>query len=49
MSTQTVFRKGEIFVRDRAENVPIRYAHWQGIPVDKRRRWSPKSYVGLPF
>ncbi|GFM20413.1 MULTISPECIES: helix-turn-helix domain-containing protein [Mycobacteriaceae] len=24
----TVFRKGEIFVREGAENVPIRYAHW---------------------
>lgn len=29
--TQTVFRKGEIFVREGAENVPIRYAHWQDI------------------
>jgi hypothetical protein len=28
---QTVFRKGEIFVREGAENVPIRYAHWQDI------------------
>ncbi|MGE2721733.1 AlbA family DNA-binding domain-containing protein [Mycolicibacterium celeriflavum] len=27
----TVFRKGEIFVREGAENVPIRYAHWQDI------------------
>lgn len=24
----TVFRKGEIFVREGPENVPIRYAHW---------------------
>jgi hypothetical protein len=24
----TVFRKGEIFIREGAENVPIRYAHW---------------------
>lgn len=29
--TVTVFRKGEIFVREGAENVPIRYAHWQDI------------------
>jgi len=27
----TVFRKGEIFVRESAENVPIRYAHWQDL------------------
>ena len=27
----TVFRKGEIFVREGAENVPIRYAHWQDL------------------
>jgi len=26
--TITVFRKGEIFIREGAENVPIRYAHW---------------------
>jgi hypothetical protein len=29
--TVTVFRKGEIFVREGAENVPIRYAHWQDL------------------
>ena len=28
---QTVFRKGEIFVREGAENVPIRYAHWPDV------------------
>ena len=26
-----VFRKGEIFVREGAENVPIRYAHWHDL------------------
>ncbi|AEV73437.1 MULTISPECIES: helix-turn-helix domain-containing protein [Mycolicibacterium] len=31
---QTVFRKGEIFVREGPENVPIRYAHWQDILSD---------------
>ncbi|WP_374158088.1 helix-turn-helix domain-containing protein [Mycobacterium sp. G7A2] len=29
--TVTVFRRGEIFVREGAENVPIRYAHWQDL------------------
>lgn len=29
--TVPVFRKGEIFVREGAENVPIRYAHWQDL------------------
>jgi hypothetical protein len=28
---QTVFRKGEIFVREGAENVPIRHAHWPDV------------------
>lgn len=28
---KTVFRRGEIFVREGAENVPIRYAHWAHI------------------
>lgn len=27
----TVFRQGEIFVREGPENVPIRYAHWQDL------------------
>ncbi|MBW0016392.1 MAG: ATP-binding protein [Mycobacterium sp.] len=27
----TVFRPGEIFVREGAENVPIRYPHWQDV------------------
>jgi Putative DNA-binding domain len=27
----TVFRQGEIFIREGAENVPIRYAHWQDL------------------
>lgn len=26
-----VFRPGEIFIREGAENVPIRYAHWQDV------------------
>ncbi|MGB7142724.1 MAG: hypothetical protein WA290_22920 [Mycobacterium sp.] len=29
--TITVFCKGEIFIREGAENVPIRYAHWTGL------------------
>lgn len=29
--SKTIFRRGEIFVREGAENVPIRYAHWTDI------------------
>ncbi|WNG95001.1 helix-turn-helix domain-containing protein [Mycobacterium sp. ITM-2016-00318] len=29
--TETVFRTGEIFVREGAENVPIRHAHWPDV------------------
>ncbi|KIQ19234.1 AlbA family DNA-binding domain-containing protein [Rhodococcus sp. MEB064] len=46
----TVFRRGEIFVREGAENVPIRYAHWQdllSVYADKIRGEASAAAQGL--